>query len=304
DEANQSMGVVVPDDQLSLAIREINPRMVMTSISGFGQTGPYAQRAGFDTIGQAMGGLMGMTGPPDLPPMDAGGAICDISSGVFGALGTMMALYHQKCTGMGQHVESTLMESVVFLMGLNLAFYVGGKPVEKGGLFGLSRTSGAGRFVTKDNVYIIIMAQMDNFWRIMARLIGREDLDDTPGYRTRDERAQRAQEIEDLMQAWVIQHTIDEVEAIMEELGIPYGRIQTIPEVLEDPHLNARGRFQEINAYGDLLKLLSPYPILSETPGSIRTVWPRPGQHNKEIYGDILGFSQTELDKMKNEGII
>ena len=122
------------------ALQEINPRIIMTSISGYGQTGPYAQRAAFEPVGQAMGGLMSVTGLADLPPMDAGAAVADISTGVFGALGTLLALYHQKSTGRGQHVDASLVESIVFLMGLNLSLYNAGQALEKGGLFSPTRT--------------------------------------------------------------------------------------------------------------------------------------------------------------------
>ena len=281
------------------AVREINPRIIMVSISAYGQTGPYARRPGFDTVGQAMGGIMSMTGLVDNPPLSAGAPIADLTAGVFGALGTLLALYNRQSTGLGQHVESTLMESIVFMMGLSLTSFVRGQVFQKG-----VRRAPAGTFQAKDGPYIVIMAQDDNHWPLMAGIIGRQDLATAPGYRNRAERAERAQELVDLMEAWVCSHTSDEVEAAMDEAGIPFGKVQTLEEVLKDPNLKFRGMFKEMDHYGEVLPLFGPYPILSDTPGSIRTPCPRVGQHNEEIYCGLLGLSQEELVTLKSEGVI
>ena len=138
----------------------------------------------------------------------------------------------------------------------------------------------------------------------MATILGRENLANTPGYATRNERNEHGEELYGLMEAWVVSHTIDEVEATIEAAGIPFGRVQTLAEVLKDPHLKARGRFTEVDHDGELLPLLCPYPTLSDTPGSIRMPCPHLGQHNEEVYCGILGFSQEELTTLKSEGVI
>lgn len=286
------------------AIKEINPRAILTSISGYGQTGPYAHRAAFDSIGQAVGGLMSVTGPAELPPMDAGAAISDITAGVFGALGTALALYHQKVTGLGQHVDASLVESIVFLMGFNLSLFNAGDSPEKGGLFSPTRTPGAGMFLTKDNVYLVIMAQSDPHWLLLARLLGLEQLISDPEYKTRADRAKHGHEIAAMIEAWVAGKNIVEAEAILENSGIPFGRVQTVPQMLSDPHLIERGRFQEYETGGEKQSMIAPYPILSETPGWVRSLWPKPGQHNDEIYRDILGYSIDEIEHLRTEGTI
>ncbi|MBN1382332.1 MAG: CoA transferase [Deltaproteobacteria bacterium] len=181
------------------AMQKINPHIILTSISGYGQTGPYAPRAAFDSVGQAMGGLMSVTGPADMPPMDAGAAVCDISAGIYGALGTMLALYHQKSTGVGQHVDVSLVESIVSLMGFNLHLKNTGNPAKKGALFSPKRTPGAGMFLTRDGVYFIIMAQSDQHWPVMVRLMGRENLATNPEYSVRHRRAHHGDDIAALM---------------------------------------------------------------------------------------------------------
>jgi succinyl-CoA---D-citramalate CoA-transferase len=287
------------------AVHKINPGMVMTSISGYGQTGPYASRPAFDSVGQAVGGLMSVTGnAPDGSPTDAGAAVCDISSGIFGALGTVLALYQRKSTGLGQYVESSLVESIVFLMGYSLSLFINGEISETDGLFSPKRTPGAGCFQAKSGGHIVIMAQTDQHWPILAGIIGRSDLATAPGYATRGQREKHGEEIRDLIAAWVRTKTRDEVEATIEEAGIPFGRVQNMKELLTDPHLKARERFIELDYNGKAVPVVAPYPVLSDTPGTIRIDWPKPGEHNEEVYRDTLGFSFDELAAFRNEGVI
>jgi crotonobetainyl-CoA:carnitine CoA-transferase CaiB-like acyl-CoA transferase len=294
-----SMGFPYP------VMQKINPRIIMTSISGFGQSGPYANRAAFDTVGEAMGGIMAVTGPADSPPMASGAAIADIGSGVFGALGTALALYHQKATGLGQHVDASLMESIVFFMGMNLNMYNSGQPAGKGAVFSPQRTPACGTFLTSDGFYIVIMALTDPHWSILTKIIGREELAKAPGYATRVDRGKRGEEIEAMIQAWVKLHTIDEVEAIVDKAGIPYGRVLTLLDLIKDPHLRARGRVVDVDHKGKKIPIFAPYPILSATPGSLRMSWPQiTGQHNEEVYCGILGMSKEELVTLKSEGVI
>ena len=287
------------------AVHKINPSMVMTSISGYGQTGPYARRPAFDSVGQAVGGLMSVTGnAPDGSPTDAGAAVCDISAGIFGALGTVLALYQRKSTGLGQYVESSLVESIVFLMGYSLSLFLNGEISETDGLFSPKRTPGAGCFQAKSGGHIVIMAQTDQHWPILAGIIGRSDLATAPGYATRGQREKHGEEIRDLIAAWVRTKTRDEVEATIEEAGIPFGRVQNMKELLTDPHLKARERFIELDYNGKTVPVVAPYPALSDTPGTIRIDWPKPGEHNEEVYRDTLGFSLDELAAFRNEGVI
>jgi CoA:oxalate CoA-transferase len=282
------------------AVKKINPRMVMVSNSGYGQAGPYAGRAGLDGVGQAMGGIMSITGPADAPPMLAGAAIADIGSGVFAALGAVLALYRCKSTGLGQHVESTLMDTITYFMGYNLAKYASGQDNIKGGL----TTPGSGTFQTKDGHYIVIMGALAQHFPRFAHLIGRDDLATAPGYATRLERLDHAEEINTAIQAWISTQTIMTVEEDMEKLGIPFGRVQTIEEVMKDPNLIARNRIAEVEVDGEKKTVLAPYPTLSDTPGTIRTPCPKLGEHNDEVYGSILGFSKNELTTLKNDGVI
>jgi crotonobetainyl-CoA:carnitine CoA-transferase CaiB-like acyl-CoA transferase len=284
-------------------VREINPRMIMVSISGYGQNGPYAPRAAWDTVGQAMGGLMSLIGPANSPPMSAGGSTADMTAGIFGALGTLLALQARQSTGLGQHVESTLTESIAFLISGALTTVSAGKAGETG-IMNTRRLRPVGTFQTKDKRYICLRAHEDNHWPIMANIIGRPDLAMTPGYRTVAERLEHGEELYHLMESWVRSHSIDEVESIVDKAGLPYGRVQTIPEVLKDPQFKARSMFKDLDFFGKKLVQFAPYPLLSDTPGSIRTPSPRLGQHNEEVYCGFLGLSPEELVSLNREGAI
>lgn len=285
-------------------VKKINPRIIMTSISGFGQTGPYAHRGCFDTIGQAMGGLMSLIGPAEGHPWDSNTPLSDISTGVFGALGTVMALYHQQATGMGQHVEASLVDSIVHLLAGSLIDHFKGNPPRKGEAWFWEKLPGAGWFKSKDGRWIVIMAQTK--WAQIAPILGRPDLVDAPGYRSREERSRNSVAIHDIMEQWTSAKTLDEIEDMLEKGNIPFGRVQDLSEVLNDPGLRARGMFKDVNIDGEeeVIPLFGPYPQLSETPGSYRTPAPRIGEHNEEIYCGIMGFSKEELSQLKDEGII
>lgn len=284
-------------------VREMNPRIIMTSISGYGQTGPYANRGGFDTVGQAMGGLMSLIGPVDGPPGDAGTNIADVSSGVFGALGTALALYHQKTTGKGQHVEATLVESIVFFIVDQLVRTYRGDTPEKGLPAQWKRIPGAGWFQAKDGPWIVIMAQNDDHWQRLCGIMGRTDLAEDPAYATRALRGIQGVEIHELVQAWAHTRLAQDIENLMEKAGIPFGRVQTLSEVLRDPQLLAREMFKSVSMNGGTMPLFGPYPKLSETPGSLREP-PASGQHNDEVYRTILDISENELTRLREEHII
>ena len=282
-------------------VKKINPRIVMVSISGYGQTGPYAGRAGLDGVGQAMGGIMSTTGPEGSPPTFAGAAIADHGSGVFAAFGAVLALFKRNSTGLGQHVETTLMDSIAYYMGLHIAKRGVGQENKRDAI---NQLPGSGTFLTKDGHYIVIMGSLPQHYPMVANLIGRDDLATAPGYQTRLERDDHIDEIFAAIQEWMSTQPIADVEAAMERLGIPFGRVQTITELLQDPHLMFRNRISEVEVDGEKIPMMAPYPILSDTPGTIRMPCPTIGEHNEDIYESVLGFSKQEVEALKNDGII
>jgi formyl-CoA transferase len=205
---------------------------------------------------------------------------------------------------MGPQVDASLVESIVNFRMLNLQLHNNGASPEKGALFSPKRTPGAGMFLTKDGINLIIMAQSDQHWPLMARLLGREDLATDPGYTVRNKRAEHGDEIYDLISPWARSLTVDEVESALDKAGIPFGRVQTLEDLLVDPHLKERGRFMEYEHMGKIFPMIAPYPLLSDTPGTVRSLWPSIGEHNEEIYQGLLGLSREELEALKEDGAI
>jgi formyl-CoA transferase len=201
-------------------------------------------------------------------------------------------------------VDASLVESIVNLMTFNLQLRNQGNGPEKGALFSPRRTPGAGMYLTKDGVYLIIMAQSDQHWPPLARLVGREDLAAHPDYAARNKRAVHGDEIHEWITPWVRSCSAEEVESLLDKSGIPFGRVQSLEDLLVNPHLKSRGTFMEYEHLGRVFPMIAPYPILSETPGTVRSLWPGIGEHNIEIYQNLLGFSMEDFEAFKAKGII
>ena len=193
------------------------------------------------------------------------------------------------------------MDSVAYLMSFQIAKYALGQPNKRDAA---NQIPGAGTFLSQDGHYIMIMGGLPQHFPLFAHLIGRDELATAPGYRTRLERDDHLEEITAAIQVWISTQTITAVEDAMEKLGIPFGRVQTIEELMKDPNLIARNRIAEVEVDGQKKTVLAPYPILSDTPGTIRTPCPKLGEHNEEVYGSLLGFSKNELAALKDDGVI
>jgi formyl-CoA transferase len=162
---------------------------------------------------------------------------------------------------------------------------------------------GAGWFQSKDGPWIVIMAQNDDHWRRLSAIIGRGDLAKDSAYTTRALRGIQGVEIHEMIQSWALTRLAEDIENLMEEAGIPFGRVQTLTEVLNDPQLLAREMFKSVQMNGETLPVFGPYPKLSDTPGSLRNP-PSSGEHNDEVYGTFLGFSTDEIALLRKEHII
>ncbi|MEK7777717.1 MAG: CoA transferase [Chloroflexota bacterium] len=280
---------------------QINPGIIMMSNSGFGQTGPYAQRAAFNPVIEAMSGLMSMTGYEDKPPSSMGVGLADAAAGSFGAMGTILALYHRRNTGKGQHVDVSLLESELVLMSSGpFLRSLGGLKMTRG-----SNTVPGGAFLTSDGRYVYILGHHDRHFPIICRLAGRPEVAKDPRFGSLGARLNHRDELNGMVAQWTRTMTADALEAALEEAGLPYGRVNEVADVLEDPHVRAREMLVDMDHPGKgILPLVGVYPKLSETPGSIRTPAPLLGQHNEEVYCGLLGLSKKELATLQAEGVI
>jgi len=282
-------------------LRKLNQRIILVSITGFGQTGPLAGRAAFDGVAQAVGGLMALTGFPDREPVRAGVLVGDMTGGMIGTIGALTALYHQKATGEGQRVDASMYDALLVLLSARMMTHVRGARVSRGDY---SPVAPCGTFLSKDGKYFYIMGHDNNHFPHVARLAGHPDLVDKPGYKTRAERAKRTKELNDMLGAWVASKTAAEVSADLEKSGVPFGLVQDVDDVLRDPHVRATGTIVEVDHEGERLPLVGLVPKLSVTPGSIRSIAPHLGQHNEAVYCGTLGLSKSELAELKQAKVV
>ncbi len=286
-------------------LAKINPGLVMVRVSGYGQTGPYASRAGYAAVGEAMGGMRYLAGWPDRPPSRAGISIGDSLAATFACVGALAALHHRDKTGEGQVVDSAIYEAVLNVMESTIPEYVISDYVRERTGSALPNIAPSNLYECKDGSFLIA-ANQDTVFGRLCEAMGQPDMAQNPRYLTHSARGENQDELDELIEAWTKTKTIDEVDQLMQQYGVPAGKIFRTPEMLEDPHFKARDAIVDVPSDRfPGLKMQNIFPLLSKTPGKIR--WPGPeelGQHNAEIYGDLLGLSEAELQALSEEGVI
>lgn len=282
-----------------------NPGLIIARMSGYGQTGPYSNRAGFGGIGEAMGGWRYIVGEPDRPPSRMGVSIGDTLTATYGCMGVLAALHVREKTGKGQVVDTALYESVLQVMeGLVPEYDRSGFIRERSGSF-LPGIAPSNVYSCKDGEYMI-GANKDSLWQRLAEAMGCPELGTDPRYATHLARGENQIELDERINQWTRTLTVDEVDALMIAYSIPAGRVYRAPEMLDDPHFKAREAIIEVETerFGPL-KMQSAFPKLSGTPSSVRRAAPsKVGQHNAEIYGDLLGLRDDDLAALEAAGAI
>jgi formyl-CoA transferase len=284
---------------------KINPRLIMIRVSGFGQTGPYAERAGFGAVGESMGGLRYVCGDPSTPPSRMGISIGDTLAATFACIGALTALYHREKTGEGQVVDSAIYEAVLNMMESLITEYdKAGYIRERTGAI-LPNVAPSNVYPTKDGKMLLIAANQDTVFKRLTEAMGRPELAQNERYATHTARGAVQKELDDLIADWTRTINAVELEALMDKHGIPSGKIYTAPDMLEDAHFRAREAIVTTMhpKFGEL-KMQNVAPKLSKTPGSIRLPGPELGQHNDEIYGGILKLSAKQIADLTSRGII
>lgn len=282
-----------------------NPGLIMVRMSGYGQTGPYSDRAGFGGIGEAMGGWRYIVGEPDRPPSRMGVSIGDTLTATYGCMGVLAALHHRERTGQGQVVDAALYESVLQVMeGLVPEYDRMGLIRERSGSV-LTGIAPSNVYMCSDGEYMI-GANKDSLWKRLAEAMGRPKLGDDPRYATHLARGENQTELDNLINDWTKTLTVDQVDALMTEFSIPAGRVYRAPDMLADPHFQAREAIIDVETerFGTL-KMQGSFPKMSATPGGVhRPASSFPGQHNAEVYGALLGLDEKALADLKEAGVI
>lgn len=282
-----------------------HPGLIIVRVSGYGQTGPYSDRAGFGGIGEAMGGWRHIVGDPDRAPSRMGISIGDSLAATYGCLGALAALRHRDLTGQGQVVDSSLYESVLQVMESMIPDYTTtGYIRERSGSF-LPGIAPSNVYKCKDGDYLIGANQDTVFGRLCGAM-GHPELAKDPRYIDHINRGKNQLELDALVEDWTKTLTVDELEALMIKAGVPAGKIYRAPEMLADPHFAAREAIIDVeHPRWGTLKMQNVFPKLSATPGNVRSIAPQTvGQDNEEVYGSILGLTPTELANLQSRGLI
>lgn len=286
-------------------LAKVNPRIIYGCVSGFGHFGPYKDRAGYDIIGQAMGGLMSTTGWPDGEPTRTGTAMADVLAGLSVSVGLLAALRSREVTGKGQKVDVALVDSVVASLEIINQIYLatGKNPQRIGNRY--ESVYPYDSFRAKDGS-LVIGCGNDKLWKKLCGVMGKPELADDERYDTNPKRVQRHAEVKPLVEEWTLTKTIDEGVEIMLDAGIPAAPINTIERVARDPHIaGAREMFVEIeHPKAGKLRLTGSHLKLSATPVSFRNPSPMLGQDNQEVFGSLLNMSEQEVAALKENGII
>jgi formyl-CoA transferase len=284
------------------ALSKINPRLIYASISGFGEDGPYRDRPGVDQIAQGMSGLMSVTGEPGRGPMRVGTALADLSAGIFAAMGILVALYERERSGLGQWIQTSLLQAQIFMLDFQAARYL--MSGEIAGQAGNNHPTGAPTGVFKTQDGYVNIAPTPVMWKRFCNAIGRKDLIDHPDYATpKDRRRNR-----DALNAVIGEITATMTSAaIVEKLngaGIPCGPIYSIDQTFADPQVRHLGIAQAVKsaALGDITLLGQPF-MLSRTPSRLVSGAPEYGEHTEGILAEF-GYSQDDIAHLRQSGVI
>lgn len=284
----------------------VNPRIIMVRVSGYGQTGPYRHRPGFARVAHAFGGLTYLSGEPDRPPTVPGStSLADYMAGMWAAIGAFVALHERSRSGRGQVVDIALYEAVMRVLDEVIPLY---------GRYGVVRERmGAdvphivphSHYRTRDGRWIALAGSTDKMWVRIASMIGKPELAEDDRFKTMSARIQNRDAVNNLLADWFA--TLDAEEAISrcEEAEVPCSLIYSVRDMFEDEHYRQRGDLVQHpdSRWGEVV-MPRVVPILSRTPGSIVWGGPALGEHNEEIYGDLLGLSSQEIASLREKGVI
>jgi len=294
-------------DKLGLGYEDLhalNPRLVYCSISGYGRTGPFAGRPGYDAILQAEGGMMSITGPVEGPPYRVGIPIVDITTGMFSTTAILAALRARDITGEGQLVDMSLLDAHVALLANVASNYLIGKTAP--GRYGNAHPNLTPyeAFRARDR-WFVLGAANDRQWDLLCQVIGHPELEDDPRFATNSDRLANRDALKDILSEVLITRDADGWLAELKEAGLPCGLINTIPDVFDTPQAQARNLVLDIEhpTTGSLRLTGFPYK-LSQTPAEVHHPPPLLGEHTEEVLVELLGYSSDDVSILRDRGAI
>ncbi|WP_397421102.1 CaiB/BaiF CoA transferase family protein [Phenylobacterium sp.] len=282
-----------------------NPGLIMARISGFGQTGPYSQRAGYGLIGEAMGGLRHVTGEPDRPPARAGISIGDSLAAMHAVMGITMALHHRARTGQGQVIDAALYESVLAVMeNLITEYDITGYVRERSGSV-LPGIAPSNAYPCANGEMILIGGNGDNVYARLTEAMGRPDLKVDPKFVDHASRGANQQELDGIIAQWTSSHALADLLTLLQNQGVPASRVFRAPDMLQDPQFTARDSIVSVDheVFGPI-RMQNAFPKLSATPGRVRWPGPKLGEHTDAVLAERAGCSAEQLGTLRARGII
>lgn len=288
-------------------LRERNRGIILVRVSGYGQTGPEAGKAGYASVAEAASGLRYMNGFPGGPPPRLALSLGDSLAGMFAVQGALAALYRRTITGDGQVVDAALTESCLAVQESTIPDYDVGGVVRGPSGTRLEGIAPSNIYRTADGSWVVIAANQDTVFRRLCSAMGRPEFAADERFANHIARGRNQDELDKLIGDWASQRSPDEIISTLSDAGVISGPINTVAEVVEDPQLRARGMIAEHWDERIERNVLGPgvVPVLSETPGTIRNAGPaRPGQHNDDVYTGLLGKTTAELEVLRAEGVI
>jgi formyl-CoA transferase len=302
---NYSLGTLESLDLGYDKLREMNPRLIYLTIKGFGTYGPYSKYKSFDMIAQSVGGAFSVTGQPGSIPTRPGPTIGDTGTGMHAAIGVLAAYIQRERTGRGQKVEVAMQDAVVnFCRVATMSTYTTGKPADRrGNAVGapgdLFKCAGDG-----PNDYCYIFCTTPEMWNKLCAAMGHPEVTNQERFRDPRQRAKSLEELNAIINEWTSKHSKHEVMRILGEVGVPCGAVLDSIELLNDPHLRQRGMITTVKhpARGDFAMPGCPIQ-LAESPVEVRSA-PLLGEHNAEVYREVLGYSDKQLEELRSAGIV
>ena len=287
-------------------LRQINPRLIVHRLTGYGQTGPYRDKAGFGMTIQALSGLTNISGYPDRPPLNPPFALADLIAGIFGAYGVLLALYHRDARGgAGQTVDTAIYEPVFRLLEwLPIEYARFGKVRQREGDIP-EYAAPVGVYRTADERWVAITCSTDTVFRRLTRAMERPDLAEASRYATNARRSEHRHELDGIVRDWVATQEATPMRPQLDELGVPASLVYTIADIFADPHYAAREAIVRIEhpTLGEL-PMAGVFPKLSATPGAVQGPAPSLGQHTDQVLRELAGYTDQELAALRAEGVV
>lgn len=290
-------------------LKEANPGIIVVRVSGYGQTGPYAEKAGFGTPATAFSGYTYVSGFPDRPPINQATPLADYVTGLFACIAALMALYHRDAgagDGQGQEADVALYESLFRLIEAFVPSYdqMGRVPERRG--HAMETASPVGTYQCKDGGWTVMTASTQPTWERTAHAIGHPELIEDERFLTNETRVEHADDLNELLIPWFASRTRDEAQAVMDAHGVPLASIMSIADIFENEQYKARENIIRVD-HPTLGSVALPglIPKFSKTPGAVKHPGPeQPGAFNADVYGELLGLSAGEIEDLRSGGVI